>query len=162
MTPAWTSFMIAAAGASAALAGLVVVAMSVNIARIISFPHLPARAAATIAALLLILIVSMAALIPQSMLSFGIEAFVASVGCWLMQVWAGRWMLVARRNGNRPWYEPLRGIILGQVETLPFIIGSVMVAFAEPSGFAWIAAGTLAAFTLSMYNAWVLLVEILR
>jgi hypothetical protein len=42
----WTNFVIVDAGCSAALAGLVIVAISVNIARILEFPHLPARAAA--------------------------------------------------------------------------------------------------------------------
>ena len=45
----WTTFFVAASGASAALAGLVFVALSVNISHIIKAPHLPPRAAATIA-----------------------------------------------------------------------------------------------------------------
>lgn len=38
----WTHFFIAAASASAALAGLVIVAISVNLNRILEFSHLPA------------------------------------------------------------------------------------------------------------------------
>ena len=47
----WTNFFIAAAGASASLAGLVFVALSVNINRILEYPQLPSRAAATIGTL---------------------------------------------------------------------------------------------------------------
>jgi hypothetical protein len=116
---AWTNFLIAAAGASAALAGLVIVAISVNISRILSFRHLPSRAAATIGTLLLILVASMAGLIPQSLEAFGIEMVFFGMVCWLQQLWAARQMLLVRRERNRPWYEAARGIALGQVQTIP-------------------------------------------
>ena len=45
---AWRDFFTACAGASAALAGLIFVALSVNIGEILKFEHLPARAAAAI------------------------------------------------------------------------------------------------------------------
>jgi hypothetical protein len=59
-----SNFFIAAAGASPALAGLVIVAVSVNINSILKFSHLPARAGAAIGSLILILVASMAALVP--------------------------------------------------------------------------------------------------
>lgn len=147
---------------SAALAGLVIVAVSVNISRILSFPHLPARAAATIATLMLILVASMAALIPQSVEAFGIEVFLLGLGCWLLQLSAARQMLRARKERNRPWYEAARGITLGQVQTLPFLIAGLMLAASDAGGLYWIAGGVIAIFIFSMLNAWVLLVEILR
>lgn len=162
MAESWTSFIIAAAGASAALAGLVIVAMSVNITKIISYPHLPARAGATIGTLILILVVSMATLIPQGISLLGIEIILFGIFCWLLQLWAARQMLIVRRERNRPWHESFRGILLGQIQTLPFIIGGVMFSLGNPNGFYWIAAGVIAIFIFSMYNAWVLLVEILR
>jgi hypothetical protein len=42
---AWASFFVAEVGAAAALNGLVIVAISINIQRILSFPQLPGRAA---------------------------------------------------------------------------------------------------------------------
>jgi hypothetical protein len=60
----WKDFFVTAAGASATLVGLVIVAISVNLQRIIEQPQLPSRGGATVAALVLILITSMAELIP--------------------------------------------------------------------------------------------------
>jgi hypothetical protein len=159
---AWTNFFLTAAGASAALAGLVIVAVSVNISRILSFRHLPSRAGATIGTLILILVVSMAALIPQKMATLGIETVFFGMVCWLQQLWAAWQMLLARKEHNRPWYEATRGIALGQVQTLPFIVGGLMLSASGEGGLYWIAGGVITVFIFSTFNAWVLLVEILR
>ena len=45
----WDSFFLGELGAAAALAGLLVVAVSINIDQILSYPWLPSRAVATIA-----------------------------------------------------------------------------------------------------------------
>jgi hypothetical protein len=44
LTPEWGSFFAAELGALASLTGFVVVAISINLARILSYPHLPTRA----------------------------------------------------------------------------------------------------------------------
>ena len=48
----WTGFLAAAAGVAATLTGLLFVAVSINLARILEFPGLPERAAETIVQLL--------------------------------------------------------------------------------------------------------------
>jgi hypothetical protein len=149
-------------GSLAALAGLVIVAVSVNISRILSYPHLPARAGATIAALLLILVTTMAALIPQAMRTLGIEVICFGLLCWLLQLRAASRMLLWRKEQKRPWYEAARGIALGQVQTVPFLVAGVLLRASRASGLYWLATGTILVFVLSMFNAWVLLVEILR
>ena len=57
-------FFTATAGAGPALAGLIIVAISVNIKTILGISGMTARAATTIVGLALIVVVSRAALIP--------------------------------------------------------------------------------------------------
>lgn len=45
MPAGWKNFFIAEVGATAVLAGLAIVAISINLSRILAFPELPGRAA---------------------------------------------------------------------------------------------------------------------
>jgi hypothetical protein len=65
LAEAWKVFFVTAAGASATLVGLVIVAISVNLHRILEQPQLPSHGGATVAALVLILVTNMAQLIPN-------------------------------------------------------------------------------------------------
>jgi len=58
----WSEFLVAIAGASSALTGLVFVALSINLARIIELPGVSGRAAETLIVLAGALIGSLAAL----------------------------------------------------------------------------------------------------
>ena len=58
--------------------------------------------------------------------------------------------------------EILFGIVAGQLQAFPFVIGGVLLLAGEAGGAYWIAAGIIATFVFSVLNAWVLLVEILR
>lgn len=158
----WTNFFIAAAGSAAALAGLVIVAISVNITRILEFSHLPARAAATIARLILILVTSMAALIPQSLHALGAEVLVFAFSCWFLEIRSNRRGMHAHKQLGRPRFESILEVVSGQVQLLPFVIGAALLLTHRLSGPYWIAAGVIAIFIFSTLNVWVLLVEILR
>jgi hypothetical protein len=158
----WTDFFVAAAGASAALAGLVFVALSVNIANIVRSSHLPIRAAATIGMLILILVCSMVTLIHQPIPALGIEILVFSLcGCWL-QLLSARKGITVRSQLQRPVWESILNAVLGQIQALPFIIGGILLLAGHDAGLYWVAGGCIAIFVFSVVNAWVLLVEILR
>lgn len=158
----WANFFISAASASAALAGLIFVALSVNIARIVKMPHLPARAAATIGSLILILICSMSTLIPQPLSSLGMEILIFATCGWFMKSWSAYRALADRKYTHRPAYEAIVELVLGQIQMLPFLVGGALLWVAAPAGVYWISAGVIAVFVFSVFNGWVLLVEILR
>ena len=82
--------------------GLVIVALSVNLQRIISEQQLPSRGSVAIGALVLILVGSMAALIHQPMATLAIEILVFAVFAWLLQVLSARQTIVACLELRRP------------------------------------------------------------
>ena len=61
---AWESFVVAEVGASAVLAGLVFVGLSINLDKIIADPGLPGRALEALVALTVVLVVSSLLLVP--------------------------------------------------------------------------------------------------
>ena len=158
----WKDFFVTAAGASATLVGLVIVAISVNLRRIIEQPQLPSRGGATVAALVLILVTSMAELIPQSGAALAIEISVFGLLVWLIQLWSARQIVVAYLESRRPLLEAVIGIVIGQIQAVPFIVGGIALFMRLHAGPYWIAWGIVATFILSVVNTWILLVEILR
>ena len=62
----WHELFVASAGAAAALAGLVFVAVSINVERIIALHGLPERALQTILLLLAAVVVSIVGLVPRA------------------------------------------------------------------------------------------------
>jgi len=162
LTHEWADFYIAAAGAAAAMAGLVIVAISVNINRILEYSHLPSRAGAAISSLILILVCSMATLIPQSFAVLGAEIVVLGVCAWALQVGSARKGVAARVQLGRRRSESVLDVVLGEIQTVPFVVGGVLLMLKHDSGLYWMAGGVIAIFIFSVLNAWVLLVEILR
>jgi modulator of FtsH protease len=157
----WTDFFVAAAGAGAALAGLIIVAMSVNIQKILAIPGMTSRAATTIASLVLIVIVSCAGLMPfQPLTAFGLEAAASAVLALVLAVRSSKAILQAAAPGGTV-AAALRSL-LGVLPTVLVFAGSLLACFGLSSGVAVIAAGILVCVAASSTNAWVLLVEILR
>ncbi len=158
----WANFFIAAAGASSALAGLVMVAISVNVRKIVNYRHLPARAGAAVAMLVLILVTSIAALMNQPLPALGCEILGAALWAWVLQIWTARQVVIGHRETKRPIWETIRFLILGQAQAIPYLVGGIMILVGHPDGLYWIGAGTMLVFMFSVMESWVLLVEILR
>jgi hypothetical protein len=84
----WSDFLVAASGASAALAGLVFIGISINLTRILDGPGLPGRAGQTIVVLANALAISLAVLGPQqSHVGVGVEILVLGMVGWLAVNW---------------------------------------------------------------------------
>lgn len=156
----WSDFFVAAAGASAALAGLLFVAVSINIERILKFEGLPERALEALMLLLAVLLVSLVGLIPgQSHGATGAELLFLS-------------LTIAAAVGRLPTTssDP-SGASQGRIRVrwalriaalLPLVVGGAGVLLEAGGGLYWIAVGVVFCFAAAVASAWVLLVEILR
>jgi hypothetical protein len=157
--PAWANFFVAEAGAAAALAGLLFVAISINLTRILEFPQLPARAIEALISLVSVLVVSSFALVPeQSARAYGLEIGVTGLIVWLVQTLG----LLRMWKGSHPQAKsPLR-VVANQLPPLPFMVAGFLVHQQQVSGLYWTVPGTLLSFTAGIFGAWILLVEIQR
>ena len=76
-TAGWVPYFAAMVGATAALTGLLFVAVSLNLDKIVKGPaFLPHRAAETLGTLLLVLYASALVLVPQNIRALGIEILI--------------------------------------------------------------------------------------
>lgn len=155
----WTDFFIAAAGASAALAGLIFVAVSINLARILEFPRLPWRVAEALVALLSVLFISMAALSGgQSLRAAGAEIVVLATATWLAQT---VFLVITLRDPQQRRSVAVR-IPLNQAPPVTFLVGGVLLCAGQGGGLDWFLPATLLSFTAGIFGAWILLIEIQR
>ncbi|KQP56830.1 hypothetical protein [Agreia sp. Leaf283] len=159
----WSDFFVATTGAGAALAGLIIVAMTANIKMIIGIQGMTSRAGATIGSLTLIVVAGAVALIPgQGALFVGLEILVVSVvvlGINLDSAWR---VVQASRRPDYASGPPAPKIALSLAQIVPFLVGAVMLLTGDWSGLYWVAGGMIVVFMASVLNAWILLVEILR
>lgn len=158
-TAGWESFFVAEVGAAAALTGLLFVAVSINLTRILAAEHLPGRAGETLVVLGGALAVATFGLVPgQGHVAFGCE-----VGATGLLVWGAtvrtQWRSY-RYVDARPWLA--RRVVGTQIASVPFVVAGALLAGGGRGALYWVLAGVLASFASGMQNAWVLLVEILR
>jgi hypothetical protein len=160
-TVGWESLFVAEAGASAALAGLLFVAVSINLARVLESPGLPGRAGEAISLLIAVLVVSTLALVPgQSRVVLGAELLAAGLCAWSVQL--GIHLRAVRgRVGPSPAVRAGR-IVLAQSAVLPFVVAGTSLLLRAGGGLYWLVPGVVLCLVVAVLDAWVLLIEILR
>lgn len=156
----WSEFNVAMLGATAALAGLLIVAMSVNIGEILKTPSLPGRAAAALAALMAAIIVTAVGLVPDpAVIVYGVVALLAGVLAAVFEFRATR-LIVAE---GAAFGSPAAKAAAGWLPVALFIIGAVLVLAGLPAaGLGFLAAASIMAVASAILHAWIVLVEVLR
>jgi hypothetical protein len=155
----WNDFFVAAAGTASVLAGLLFVGLSINLERLLRVPTLLRRASATIALLGNVIGISLLMLVPTiSIRRSGIVLLALNVGIAILVGWLSLrsiWMgPPAFRSGQ------IAGAALRICALAPLLIGSILLLGGHTSGLGWLVPGFLLSFAATLFESWVVLVEI--
>jgi hypothetical protein len=160
LTPDWATFFSAELGALAALTGFVVVAISINLSRILAYSWLPARAGEALVGPVGAITATSLVLIPeQSAPLLGSEIIL--VGLMMVVtpivVQARSWRAREDATATQRVMRAVMSVGFG----LAFVVG-VRCFLQGPNRLFWVAAGDVACLVAVVYSAWVLMIEILR
>lgn len=157
----WGEFNLALVGATAALAGLVIVAASVNIGEIVKAPALTARLGTAISGLVLALVVCALGLAPG--LSAQVYGASAAIGALVAAAFA---VDAARRiQADHDPLNRLRGLKSGLGFLVPatYAVGGVLLLTGlVDAGLLALAVGALLSIVVALMISWIVLVEVLR
>lgn len=161
----WAALFLAAAGATAALSGLIFVGLSVNIKTVRDADQregqnfLTGRALEALAALLIVLVISLVGLTP-GIPRWALAAFIllAGLGSATSPVRA----LMASRQQAAIGVPLVLRLVTAAGLTLTLLLAGVTLATGHGGGLYWLPAAFVLAIAIAAVNAWVLLVEVLR
>ena len=159
----WSDFFVAQAGATAALAGLVIVAILINLKTIVEGRLLSGRAAETVVMLAGVLLLSTLALIPgQGIVALGVEVLVLG----LMGAAIHGLILFRARCYHHDQEARWIRFVLALGSVLPLLLAGLSLLAGPggwlPGGLYWLVPAVVFGLIGGLLNSWVLLVEILR
>jgi len=179
-TEGWGDLFLAAAGATAALSGLIFVGLSVNIRTVLAAGKregqnfLTGRALEALAALLIVLVISLVGLVP-AIPRGALAAFILLAGAGsatspvraLLASRSGAAESGAAESGAVQPGAALDGplvlrLITAAGLTVTLLLAGVTFATGHGGGLYWLPAAFVLAIIIAAVNAWVLLVEVLR
>lgn len=161
----WGALFLAAAGATAALSGLIFVALSVNIRTVLDADKregqnfLTGRAVEALAALLIVLVISLVGLTP-GIPRGALAAFILLTG--LGSATSPLRALLARRQQAAIGLPLLLRLVTAVGFTVTLLLSGVTLATGHGGGLYWLPVAFVLAIVIAAINAWVLLVEVLR
>lgn len=157
----WQPFFQAMITAAGALAGLVFVAVSINLDGILKGPKfLPARAAETLATLMLVVVSSALALVPEDSRLLGIEIFVIAAPMLTLSTRSQFRHWRANRADPAVWHIGRTGATAAA--TVPACFAGISLGVRWGGGAYWLVPAVLFGIGGAVFSAWVLLIEIMR
>jgi hypothetical protein len=157
---AWHGFAIATVGAAATLTGLIFVAISINLDRILEVERLPRRAAGTLALLLALLVVGLFLAAPGQ----GRSAVAVELGLTGLVLGCAAVFIATR--ATREVGEPLRWLagpfVILLAPALALMAAAVSIGVGSGGGLYWVLGAVVVGFCGAVADAWVLLVEVKR
>jgi len=157
----WSTYLAAQLSAAAALTGLIFVAVSINLGKIVISRALVARCAKALGALMGVLAAASFALVPeQSRMSLGTELALSGLAVWAVVTWTHH--IASHRNPYVSWVNRFVQTTLTQLASIPMVIAGISLALGRGGGLFWLVGGTLGSFVVALLDAWVLLIEIQR
>jgi modulator of FtsH protease len=155
----WHDLFEMTGGASAALAGLIFVAVSLNHEQILKFPALPPLAMQTLSVLIALLLACVVGLTPgQSRTALGSEILVLAAGLFALVI--GTTIRTLSATPQRDWQ--VRRLGLGLVVTVPNVVAGISLLTGAGGGLYWLLVEFIAGLLVSAFYAWILLIEIRR
>jgi hypothetical protein len=156
----WHELFVAMAGAAAALAGLLFVAVSINLSEILKSRMLPRRAVEALAIMVTAVIVSVLILTPgQTSTALGTELLIVGVLGGSVLVIARLRTPTAGTDAMHRTVFPMVGLVLSYT---PIAIAGLSLLIKQGGGLYWLVPALVIGLLVAVTNAWVLLVEINR
>jgi hypothetical protein len=157
----WQTLLSVQAESAATLTGLVFVAVSINLAKVLTSPGLPGRAAESLAQFLQVFFVSTTALIPgQRAGALAAEIIAVALLCWALQC-ASQINYARSKSGHPRWWLVTR-IVQTHLGSIPLFVAAIYLLSGSSAGLYWLVPGFLLSFLAGVINAWILLIEINR
>jgi hypothetical protein len=142
------------------LAGLIFVAVSLNLTKVLALSHLPKRAFQALMVLMEILIISSLALVPQPLSWFGGEMVLVTLPIWItVIVFDAQTLVIAGKDYRR---RSVQRMVISQAAALLFVVGAVATLAFGLVGIYWLAPAIICSYLIALLDAWVLLIEINR
>lgn len=158
---AWTGFGDAVATAAAALAGLLFIAISINLRQILAGTGLPSRAAQTLILFATPLVAALLLVVPgQARVMLGLELLATGLVIGAAQVYLD--LTTVRGEEETIWRRMLGRVFPEVLSCGCIVIGGATLLARAGGGLYWLVPSVITALVFGLINVWVLLVEILR